>query len=119
MTIQLEVKSIVSPDLEHGALPLEPDNCAVLVELEIGEKGRSGAEVFSFVAVTPKFLASYAEARWGRGYLVVSEFSWGEVERMVSRLLQFGRQESWADAAAELSKELHWEFDNYQENKDS
>lgn len=115
MTVELEIKSIMSPDLEHGALPLEPDNCSVLVESEIGEKGRPGAEIFSFEAVTPRYLLANPDARWGRGYLVLPEFSWKEVERMAVRLLQFARKRSWPEAAAVLSRELNWEFENYQE----
>ena len=87
MALSVEVKSIHSPDLNREALPVEPDNCAVLIEAEIGEKGKDGKEVFSFTVVTPKFLSKDPEARWGRGYLIVEEFSWATVERMLSRLL--------------------------------
>ena len=114
MALNLEIKSIISPDLEYGVVPAEPDNCSVFVEAEIGEKGKEGAEVFSFTAVTPKFLASNLETRWGRGYLIVSEFSWELIESMLGRLLQHARRDSWAEVAGELSKELNWEFENYQ-----
>ena len=40
MALSVEVKSIHSPDLNREALPVEPDNCAVLIEAEIGEKGK-------------------------------------------------------------------------------
>ena len=115
MALSVEVKSIHSPDLNRGELPTEADNCAVLIEAEIGEKGKDGKEIFSFTVVTPKFLAKDSEARWGRGYLVMEEFSWATVERMLSRLLQHVRKDSWSEVAAELSKELHWEFENYQQ----
>ena len=114
MTISLEIKSILSPDLVGEALPPEADNCAVLIEAEIGEKGKEGAEIFSFTAITPKYLALHPETRWGRGYLLVEEFSWEKIKNMLARLLQHVRKESWSEAAVELSKELHWEFENYQ-----
>ena len=64
-----------------------------------------------------KFLVSNPETRWGRGYLILPQFSWAEVARMLARLLDFTRKESWDDVATELCKELGWEFENYQEFK--
>ena len=35
MPLKLEIKSIISPDLDHGKEPIEPDNCAVFKWPEI------------------------------------------------------------------------------------
>ena len=117
MKLVPEIKSIISPDLEYGALPTQPDNCSVFVEAEIGIKGKDGAEIFSFTVVTPTFLASNPETRWGRGYLIVKEFSWAHVESMLGRLLAHAHKDTWSEVADVLSKELNWEFENYQESK--
>jgi hypothetical protein len=117
MALKLEIKSIMSPDLESGAVPDEADHCSVFLEVEIGESGKEGADIFSFTVVTPKFLASNAQARWGRGYLIVDEFSWTGVESMLARLLQRVRGDSWPEVANELAKELNWEFEGYQEHE--
>lgn len=117
MTLSPEIKSLISPDLEYGCVPIEPSNCSVFIEAEIGIKDKEGGDIFSFTVVTPKFLAVNAGARWGRGYLVVNEFSWDLVESMLGRLLMHARKDTWAEVGNALSKELSWEFDNYQEYK--
>ncbi len=85
----------------------------MLIEAEIGANGTPGAEIFSFQVVTPKYLARERLPRWGRGLLVVEEFSWREVEAALQKLLMHASRPVWNDVAAELNKELHWEFDNY------
>jgi hypothetical protein len=114
MAIKLEVKSMISPDLDYGKVHWEPDNCSVLVEVEIGEKGKEGADIFYFNVVTPKFLLEHPTNRWGRGYLILKEFSWREIESFLNKLIHFVKKDTWDEVAVELSKELHWEFDNYQ-----
>ena len=115
MTLKLEIKSIISPDLDYGKAHWEADNCAVLVEVEIGEKGKEGADIFYCTAITSKFLYEHPESRWGRGYLILEEFSWKEVELFLNKLLSFIKKETWDEASAELNKELQWEFENYQQ----
>lgn len=105
-----------SPDLERDALPPEPESCAVYINAEIGPRAKGGADNFSFSVVTPDQILSHnGGARWGRGYLVVSRFSWEAVDRALSKLLLHADRDTWEDSARELAKELHWEFDNYTE----
>jgi len=114
MPLKLEIKSIISPDLDHGKAPDEPDNCAVFIEVEIGESAKEGAEIFSFTAITPKYLDDNPITTWGRGYLLMESFSWAEAESMLNKLLSFVREETWESVAQNLCKELHWEYENYQ-----
>ena len=105
-----------SPDLERDALPPDPESCAVYINAEIGPREKGGADNFSFSVVTPdQILASDGGPLWGRGYLIVSRFSWETVERALSKLLLHADRDTWAESARELAKELHWEFDNYTE----
>src|SRR5258706_4412941 len=115
--ITQELKSLFSPDLKRPALPADPEDCSVLIEASIGPKGEAGEETFTFSVVTPKFLAREASPQWGRGLLIVNEFSWVSAERALQRLLAHARRNSWAESAAILNHELHWEFENYQPHK--
>ena len=110
-----EVKSMISPDLQVGVMPADPDDCAILIEMEIGPKGLEGGDLFQFVAVTPANLSKETEWRWGRGYLVLHSFSWTAIEDAVAKLLTRAARPSWSEVASELAKELQWEFDNYRE----
>jgi hypothetical protein len=109
-----ELKSLFSPDIGRPALPLDPEDCIIFVEATIGPKGEESSEIFSFSVVTPKGLAREALPRWGRGFLLVSEFSWGAVEHALEHLLVHARRNSWSKVASVLNQELHWQFENYQ-----
>ncbi|MFA6956711.1 MAG: Imm8 family immunity protein [Thermoanaerobaculia bacterium] len=107
-----KLKGLTSPDLDRPALPADPCVCSVLVEAEIG-KDEEGADIFSFTVITPERLKEEGEAIWGRGRLVVPEFSWELVERQITKLLLHAARETWEEVAGELSKEMHWEFEDY------
>jgi hypothetical protein len=113
--IQPEMKSILCPDLEYGKEPPDSDDCSVFIEVEIGPKGREGAEIFSFEVVTPKFLIGKTGTRWGRGYLIMDSFSWVGVEKAIQKLLSHCARQTWQETAIEIAKELDWEFENYRE----
>jgi len=108
-----EMKSIMSPDLEYGLLPEAPDDCEVFIEIEIGPKGEEGADIFPFTAITPKAISGNSDKKWGRGYLITPTFSWSGVEESLGKLLMHCSGNDWNEISEKLSKELHWEFDNY------
>ena len=104
---------MISPDLDRGVSPPDPDDCAILIEIQVGPKGVDGGDLFQFVATTPAYLVEHSERRWGRGYLILPSFSWAEVEDAVAKLIARSARSSWQEVGAELNKELQWEFDNY------
>ncbi len=110
-----ELKRLHSPDCEPNRLPPDPRNCIVLIEAEIGIKGEPGADIFSFVVVTPSALATLELPLWGRGYLVVKRFSWQIVTELIEKLLLHTWGHSSEEISTRLAKELFWEFDGYRE----
>lgn len=112
--IHPEIKSISCDDLAYGEQPSDSEDCSVSFVAMIGLKGQKGADVFYFDVVTPKYLMRTTETRWGRGCLIVDTFSWSVVEMAVQKLISHCTKQTWQEVAAELSKELHWEFENYQ-----
>ena len=108
------IHHLSSPDVDRGELPADPTSCAVVINAEIGPLHGS-AENFSFTVVTPDHLLSSGGVRWGRGYLVVEEFSWDVVERSINKLLLFADRPTWKESAAQLTKEMHGEFEGYSE----
>jgi hypothetical protein len=75
-----EIRSLHCSDLDYGASPDDPTDCALYIEAEIGAKGREGADIFGFTAITPKAISADQETRWGRGYLILRYFSWDDIE---------------------------------------
>ena len=108
-----EIRSITSPDLGADTLPADPKDCRILIELTIGPKGQAGEEIFSFEVVTPEYLRHEEINQCGRGLLITNEFSWSVVKHSAERLLAHASRKTWNEVAAELNKELHWEFENY------
>ena len=107
------VKGLSSPNLARPAIPPDPEDCAVLCEAEIGEKDGRGADLFHFTVATPRFLLREGGVTWGRGYLIVDQFSWSAVDRALEKLCLHAWRPTWPESAAALAKELHWEFENY------
>jgi hypothetical protein len=114
MMLALRLKGLDSADLAEGALPTDPECCRVSMTATIGPNSTDGGDLFQFTVVTPKAL-SQDEAQWGRGLLILPVFSWKAVERLLDRLLRHASRATWEECAAELNKELLWEFDNYTE----
>jgi len=108
----VKLRSLHSPDLDVGSSPSDPNDCRVLIEATIGPADSPGGDIFSFLAVTPAALARLG-TQWGRGSLIVQSFSWSEVERTLGRLIAQSTRPTWHETAAQLNKELLWEFDNY------
>ncbi|MBN8887908.1 MAG: hypothetical protein J0I77_19440 [Rudaea sp.] len=112
-----KLKSLTSPDLAAPALPNDLEEFSVPFEAIIGPSSISGGDLFSFTVVNPAFLLSSPRTTWGRGLLILPEFSWSTVQFSVERLLTLAMRPSWSDVANELNKTLCWEFDNYQQVK--
>jgi hypothetical protein len=107
--------SLSSSDLAAGGLPAEVLRCVISMNATIGPNDSSG-DNFSFVVATPSALAETRTFGWGRGLLIVEEFSWAGVERSVKRLLAHSARPTWREVAQCLNKELLWEFDGHQAN---
>jgi hypothetical protein len=111
---------MLSVDLPRPALPADVDDCAVAIEVVVGPRGVDGGDLFQFKVVTPAALARCSGLpTWGRGLLIVSSFSWESVDRALSKLVLHAAAGTWPEAAAQLARELHWEFDRYVEGSDA
>src|SRR5437867_11244780 len=108
-TVFAELKSLRSPDLPQRQEPEDPADAALLVEASIGPKDLEGAEVFSFVAITPRALARDQGARWGRGYLSLNHVSWSSVEAAVRKLLSQCPGDNSAQAVEKLTRGMQGE----------
>lgn len=114
MMVFPKLKSLLSADLVAPSLPEDPKVFSVPFEAVIGPPNTEAGDIFSFTAVSPEFLASQCRVTWGRGLLVVHEFSWPTMQAAVERLLTQAARPTWPEAAAELNKVMCWQFDNYQ-----
>ncbi len=112
--MRIELKRIFSTQLNTSEIPEDPICCSVLIYADIGEVGKESGDQFHFLIITPQFLLTYPEVRWGKGYLLMPEFSWVDIENRVRQLVSSISVDTWDDAANKLSKYLEWEFEEYQ-----
>jgi hypothetical protein len=118
--ISPQLRHLSSIDLERPHLPADPLDCALRMYVEIGAANLAGADGFHFSVVTSAFLArTLKSTEWGRGTLIVLEFSWEAVEAAIEETIASARGETWEEVAAEINKFIPWEFDNYGEAEPS
>ena len=108
---QPEIKHLHCADLQHGALPVDPSNCAIYMEARIGLKGEAAADTFGFTVITPTAICGHHDRRWHRGYLVLPRFSWGGIDSELQRLLAKCHGTSWLQICEQLNQTLLWEYD--------
>ena len=112
--MRIELKALYSGDINKPQLPDDPTRCMTAMYADIGIQGEDGSDTFGFVVVTPLWLVAHPETQWARGYLLLNEFSWAEIERMVGRLVSSVSATKWEEAAKSLGRFMDWEFENYQ-----
>ena len=99
--MDLEIKDIYSDDLGRDELPEDLYNFNIPLRVEIGEKGKEGAEVFHFVAASPLGLqdeVAEREFKLLRGYILMVKFDWRVVHRAVENVINHARsRNSWAE----------------------
>ena len=108
-----EIKSLYCATLEHGELPADPRNCAIPMDATIGMEGTPAADIFYFTVITPAAISGRHQRRWGRGYLVLPEFSWSAIEAELQRLLFECDSSEWRHISEQLDRVLIWEYGEY------
>ena len=102
--MNLEIKSIYLYDepLPNG------EDFSVSMRVEIGERGREGAESFWFVAASPASLAndiSDGGYKLLRGYILMTAFDMNLVRRSIEKLIDQARtRETWKEVVAFFSR---------------
>ncbi|MGH8417290.1 MAG: immunity 8 family protein [Pseudomonas sp.] len=95
--------------------PQNPDNFALSIRVRIGLDCTQGADDFELLICTPRWLEETVwDARWGSGLLIVRDFDFPIINRMINDFVSCCEGESWDAIVKQLRKTFSWEFDNYQ-----
>ena len=116
--IELELRDILSPDVEPDRWEPKSPAVWVLLQLEIGVRGEVPCDTFSVMVATPEGLLEHATpdadgVLTKRGTIVLREFSWNVVRRVLSGILAQCRAENWQQAVPKLQRYFLWEFEDY------
>jgi Immunity protein 8 len=119
-SITPQIRSLFSPDApgfprwEAG----DPSDVAILVEVEIGEDGQPGADVFQIMLVTPKGLERMAANKrepviLDRGLVVMREATAAGFEAWLSTTVEACAADTWVATVFNLQRYFRWEYENY------
>ncbi len=104
--MKLEIKGLYSTEVE--SLPEGADGFLVHLEVEVGEQGKDGAELFHFVAASALGLQHDVKNRDFhilRGYILMEHFDMVIVRRAIQNLVEHANsKENWHEVVAFLSR---------------
>jgi|LakMenE01Jun11ns_1017448.scaffolds.fasta_scaffold9907367_2 hypothetical protein len=114
-----EIRSISSPDIEfYSWEPATLEEVFFLVEMEIGEKGVAGADLFQVVISTPEGLRAKAGSGKTilrvRSTIVVSNYDWNCIRETLELIVRDCEAESWVHTTLRLQRYFKWEYEDFQ-----
>lgn len=118
-SIRLEIRSISSPDVElYSWEPSTNAEVFLTVELEIGEAGVDGADLFQIAIATPEALRAKSKAGANtireRSTLVVSSYDWQDIQKCLETIIRKCESANWPTSVLCLQRFFKWEYEDYQ-----
>ena len=89
-----------------------------MVEMEIGQEGVDGADLFQVVIATPEGLR--ATAKTGnttireRSTIVISFYDWHRIRESLETIIRSCESETWVNSTLQLQRYFKWEYENFQ-----
>jgi hypothetical protein len=116
-----EVKSIMSTkifDLENYR-PDDYENFSFLLAVTVGEKGKTGGDLFYIDVCTPKWLLDnqHDDVILGKGKLIVFRFDMKRILARIRDIFEGCSGKDWNEISIKLSRIGNWEFEDYREWK--
>lgn len=113
----LELRDLSSPDVSPDEWVPEGNRAFVLVQLEIGAVGEAGADTFDVIVATPEGLAGARDDALGavaqRATIVVRQFSWDLVRRILNDIIRRCEADSWSTSVLRLQRYFKWEYEEH------
>ena len=88
--MDLEIKNIYLDVPANDQMPEDLHDFHLAINVEIGERGKEGSELFHFVAASPGGLLNQVaerEFKFLRGYILMEKFAWSVVRRSIQNLI--------------------------------
>jgi len=85
------------------------ENFDILMQVSLGESGKSGGEVFSFSVSSPSALSKLEPNRFISHTLVLDSFDWKRIRKNLEKLLMHtGSCKNWNEVIKNLSGYLKY-----------
>jgi hypothetical protein len=116
--IELELRSLHSPDVEVDVWEPEGQSVWFLLQLQIGTRGDVATDTFDVMIATPSGLLERASvdeycAVARRGTIVFREFTWPNLHKTIQKVLRECEAENWAQSVLRLQRFFFWEYEDY------
>lgn len=116
--MEIEIKNYTSPDIldfKHF-VPTDEKLFSFLLELEIGIKGKQGADLFEIQVCTPQWLLDnykISDVVFCRNRLIVFEYDFENIITKIKQFISTVSGNSWEEIAIKLARIGRWEFEDY------
>lgn len=113
-----EIKDYFSADIEELETwtPEKLKDIYFVLEIEIGLKTLENGHLFQIVVTTPEALrARESRHRYltGRHYLLVMDYKWSEIKKVINDLVSKCSGNSWNEVTSNLSRYFKWEYEDH------
>jgi hypothetical protein len=118
----LELRSLSSSDVEVGVWrPDDEKGVCFPLELEVGERGVDGADLFQVIVATPEGLRRLPASSNGvladRGLIVLDRFDWQLLRKVLNDILVACAAETWNESVLRLQRYFFWEYEDYRDDE--
>jgi hypothetical protein len=104
--------------------PPDPGSFCLTITAEIGPENDEGADLFQWVLCTPDRIPDWLGGLpslpqnepaylWANRVLLVREWSYERIRRIVGDVLARAEADDWPGVAARLSPYMTWEYEDY------
>jgi hypothetical protein len=115
--VRAGVTGFHSPDVDLATYwSDDPEDVGFLLEIEAGSDEGPGADLFTLMVVTPRWLSRETRENGplpGRHHLIVHRYDWGELRAFLTRLFEDQIAPDWEELGPRLGRIGHWEFEDY------
>lgn len=122
MSIELEIRWLRSPDVNdlRNWQPSSPQEIFYPLEIDLGQKGFEGANVFDVLVATPEALQKHWDEYKrsnrqfpDRNLLVFGEYSWNLVHERVKKIVKSCERDTWQESVVCLNRYFRWEYEDH------
>lgn len=108
--MKLKLKVMIDLPGTTDKSDFDPEDCLVLVSVEIGPDCEDGGNTFNFIVVTHQYLKRIPGYAWGRALLIVDRFEWEKIGEMVEGLLSSISVDTFDNGIKFISLYMDWEY---------
>jgi len=116
--VKLVIYAIYSGDGKN-LFSWKPEDDLVFIEsilMDIGEKNKKGADLFSIRIATPeglKLLKAEDGILAARPLIIVEKYDFNELWTYLNKIVLSCEADSWSDCVEKLRYHFNWEYDGY------